>query len=52
MDLDVQWQGKVVLDLQSYFAPAAEGQATGHLSLYAGGGQAFETQGVEHSQGQ
>ncbi|MNI58179.1 hypothetical protein D3C73_1132780 [compost metagenome] len=52
MDPDVQWQGKVVLDFKSHFTPTAEGQATGHLSLYAGGGQAFETQGVEHSQGQ
>ncbi|MNC83619.1 hypothetical protein D3C75_1376740 [compost metagenome] len=52
MDLDVQWQGKVVLDLQSYFAPAAEGQAAGHLSLYAGGGQALQADRVDYGQGQ
>ena len=51
-ELNVQGLGKVMLDLQSHFAPTTERQAAGHLSLQAGRGQAFEANGVEYRQDQ
>ncbi|MNY75350.1 hypothetical protein D3C86_2146060 [compost metagenome] len=50
VDVYVQRLSKIVLDLQSHFAPSTERQAAGHLPLHAGRGQAFEADGVDDRQ--
>lgn len=50
--LYVQRLSKRMFNVQSHFTPPAQCKTAGHVTVHARRGQAFEANGVEHSQRQ